>query len=441
MSLNFRSTSRSATATTTTSHPRLTPLTTSTPRRISPSTKRPHPRPRAKPPAIRHLHPTEAPASLSKSSSSLQPTTSPPPYSEFPPRAPPTKSRSTPQLSPRTHASFLVQYPLGRRTATVEFDADSDEGEGMLYTSATRAGTGGFRSRFLGMGGAGGMKQTAKSITTAPGQVGAGETETEADEPVSFFLLTLFRTSFRGTMAKWARSVVVAVAIVACRTTNAERSRFQPRHLPTSRIVPESDPIVPPNTLEQVITPLLFEASRLLSIVPAVFGFLYNVYYVWHPPDSPPALSRLDFFVSALWAVLTGVQCLYLTTGLLVRWKVYYPPLSTLIRLLALQAICWPATHFTLTLLDHARRPVICWAVIGSTTSLSRSIQLWVTSNLWWEVDARGRERGWRLKLGGRWGGRRWDWGEVLVKCGLPMGICYFVMAWAEALRREWEGC
>ena len=36
-------------------------------------------------------------------------------------------------------------------------------------------------------------------------------------------------------------------------------------------------------------------------------------------------------------SVLTGWQCLQLTTGLLKRWKVYYSPFATLIRLLALQ--------------------------------------------------------------------------------------------------------
>jgi hypothetical protein len=66
-------------------------------------------------------------------------------------------------------------------------------------------------------------------------------------------------------------------------------------------------------------------------------------------------------------------------------------------------------------------------------------VQLWVTSNLWWETSGGGES--WRLKFGGRWGGRRWDWNEVMTKCGLPMGVCYFAMAWAEALRRELNGC
>lgn len=38
---------------------------------------------------------------------------------------------------------------------------------------------------------------------------------------------------------------------------------------------------------------------------------------------------------------------------------------------------------------------------------------------------------------GGKWGGRRWDWQEVGIKCVLPAGIVYFIMAWAEVLRRE----
>ncbi|KAJ6632487.1 N-glycosylation protein-domain-containing protein [Mycena sp. CBHHK59/15] len=246
--------------------------------------------------------------------------------------------------------------------------------------------------------------------------------------------------------------VQVVVEIVS----RPKLTRPQPRHLPTSRIIPASRPLVPPGTLEQRFTPLLFEFSRLLAIFPAIFGTLYNLYHVLHPPSAPRAPERIDFVVSALWAVLTGYQCLALTTGLLTRWRVYYPPLPTLIRLLALQAICWPATHFSLTLLDHTRRPAAVWAVIGTTTCASRSVQIWVTSNLWWEPrDGPGATRegagpagtsagppggGWR-RFGGRWGGRRWDWREVGIKCMLPAGVLYFVMAWAEQLRREWSGC
>ena len=218
--------------------------------------------------------------------------------------------------------------------------------------------------------------------------------------------------------------------------------------------------MIPPNNLQQQLTPLLFEFSRLLSIVPAVVGTIYNLYHVLYPPHqtstrNPP--ERIDYFVSTLWAILTGYQCLALTTGLLTRWRLYYPPLSTLIRLLALQGICWPATQITLSVFEHAKRPVVVWALIGTTTCASRSVQIWVTSNLWWdggghgssdsgegepaqgESKGDGLRRGYWKRWGGKWGGRRWDWKEVCIKCVLPAGIMYFVMAWAEQLRREWE--
>ncbi|KAF7328847.1 hypothetical protein MVEN_02514200 [Mycena venus] len=245
----------------------------------------------------------------------------------------------------------------------------------------------------------------------------------------------------------------------------ALRMLVEPRHLPTSRIIPASAPLVPPSTLEQRLTPLLFEISRLLSIVPAVFGTLYNLYFIYHPPSGPRAPERIDFFVSALWAILTGYQCLALTTGLLTRWRVYYPP--------ARNPHPPPRAASHLLARDapqpHASRP-----------HAPPRRRIWVTSNLWWEpreasahtagstgnptLKAAGGSGsgaanngatqgqqpmppttavgtgGWR-RFGGRWGGRRWDWREVAVQCMLPAGVLYFVMAWAEQLRREWSEC
>ncbi|KAJ3904924.1 hypothetical protein F5879DRAFT_921857 [Lentinula edodes] len=137
-------------------------------------------------------------------------------------------------------------------------------------------------------------------------------------------------------------------------------------------------------------------------------------------------------------ALLTGYQCLCLTNVLLVRWRVYYPSLATLIRFISLQAICWLATHFTHSLLEHEKRRLIVWAVIGTTTCASRSVQIWVTSNLWWEyvnggpggpasANGNGNSNGgicglseneidWQRWTGGKWGGRRWDWSDVVKK-------------------------
>ena len=64
--------------------------------------------------------------------------------------------------------------------------------------------------------------------------------------------------------------------------------------------MPASGPLVPPNTLEQVITPLLFEASRLLSIVPAIFGVLYNLFNAWYMSINGQ-IAPIDYVVSALW--------------------------------------------------------------------------------------------------------------------------------------------
>ncbi|KAH6904905.1 hypothetical protein BKA70DRAFT_1226118 [Coprinopsis sp. MPI-PUGE-AT-0042] len=49
--------------------------------------------------------------------------------------------------------------------------------------------------------------------------------------------------------------------------------------------------------------------------------------------------------------------------------------------------ICWPATHLTLSIAGGVRRPVIAWAIIGTTTAISRSVQIWVTSNIIWIND------------------------------------------------------
>ena len=55
-------------------------------------------------------------------------------------------------------------------------DEDEDDEDNVIFTAAKQPGHGTavFRSR-----------RHSKGITTAPGQLGAGETETEADEPVS----------------------------------------------------------------------------------------------------------------------------------------------------------------------------------------------------------------------------------------------------------------
>ncbi|KAG6372878.1 hypothetical protein JVT61DRAFT_7313 [Boletus reticuloceps] len=306
--------------------------------------------------------------------------------------------------------------------------------------------------------GLGWRKPKITQITTAPGQLGAGETETEADEPVSS----------RVTLYPWLQR------LVARHSKGPLSTLAQPSHLPTTRIMPVSEPLVPPS----VVTMVLFESSRLLSVVPAAFGVLLNAWCLSSPPgyastygssdhyDTRPKQrtqgwgrpcppDRGDYLIAVLWALLTAHQCLKLTTGLLHRWRAYYSPLSTLIRLLALQAICWPATHLTLgivgslgtnagdddslTMLESAllrwttARPDICWAVIGTTTS---------RSNVTCTVSDRPRpRRGAAGEETRKLMGRKWDWGIVARVCMLPAGCLYFVMVWIGAWRREVGGC
>ncbi|EKM77255.1 hypothetical protein AGABI1DRAFT_130671 [Agaricus bisporus var. burnettii JB137-S8] len=274
-----------------------------------------------------------------------------------------------------------------------------------------------------------------KSVSTTLGVMCAGETETETDEP-SRHLPT----------ARVSRSSGLSNSFSASRSTSFAALPWQT---------------------------LLFEFSRLLAIVPASLGFIWCIWHMYaYVPCSMPCTARsvpdrIDYFVASLWALLTAHQCLSLTTGLLTRWRHYYPPLSTLVRLLALQGICWPATQLTVNIFEVSKRPAVVWAVIGTTTCTSRSIQMWVVSNLptksassqGLSTDAREREkrrgveaetnRSKTLRVGNtywkkwnRWRRkRRWDWREVSIRCVLPAGVLYFIMAWASELRRELGGC
>ena len=91
--------------------------------------------------------------------------------------------------------------------------------------------------------------------------------------------------------------------------------------------------------------------------------------------------DRIDWVLCVGWSVATGFWCWKIASGLLRRWLLYYDLLPTLIRLLSLQAICWPLTHLTLQILGPDRS-LLAWCVIGSTTAISNSVQLWVTSNI-----------------------------------------------------------
>lgn len=108
---------------------------------------------------------------------------------------------------------------------------------------------------------------------------------------------------------------------------------------------------------------------------------------------------------------------------------------------------------------------MVCWAVVGTTTCVSKAIELWVTSNLriqtpsarrWslegvvgWVVGDEVVGVGAKSGVGGGVGAerngddrvrgkrRKWRWGKVLKHCVAPPCAVYVVMAWALVLKRE----
>ncbi|TXT08714.1 hypothetical protein VHUM_02842 [Vanrija humicola] len=218
-----------------------------------------------------------------------------------------------------------------------------------------------------------------------------------------------------------------------------------------------------------------FVSFRLLAVVPALWGIsvlghalatgsLWHDVWPWGVDFSREALDRLvagthayegiqrpvnrgDMALAILWALLTAHFCFSLATGLSYRWRSYYSPASTMTRLISLQCLCWPATYTTLWVLGP-KRPLLAWVVIGVTTAVSRTIQMWVTSNV--IVDDTPGDitpgpfrrispppvpppappahlSGWEAFVYGR----TWDWEKVARKVGWKVGFMLLVTcAW-----------
>jgi hypothetical protein len=154
--------------------------------------------------------------------------------------------------------------------------------------------------------------------------------------------------------------------------------------------------------------------------------------------------------------ILTGHYCFEMTSGLTHRWRVYYDSWATGARLLSLQCICYGLTMATLSFLGH-NRILFAWVVIGCTTAGSRSVQMYVTSNILAasphrvhaalipapppipsgdDDDTIGNLKG-DPENGelGRWAqfkmDRLWDWNAVAREVGWKLGVLMlFTTAW-----------
>ncbi|KAG8850836.1 hypothetical protein FRB96_009573 [Tulasnella sp. 330] len=162
------------------------------------------------------------------------------------------------------------------------------------------------------------------------------------------------------------------------------------RPLPTSRITASQQ--------QQHASPVIF---RWLAIIPPTFAALFHLIRLFKPATGGSPINRADHFVCVLWTLVVSYQSLSFTTGLLHRWRFYYPIFSVIIRLLALQAgICWPLMQLTMRVLDHDTRPLLCWTVIGTTTCVSKAVQMWATSNLRGGIDDDKKTDGRRTRPG-----------------------------------------
>ncbi|GAA5821862.1 hypothetical protein JCM3770_000620 [Rhodotorula araucariae] len=163
----------------------------------------------------------------------------------------------------------------------------------------------------------------------------------------------------------------------------------------------------------RIWTPLLVFLN-FLSMVPGLIGFVYSAarfystrHLVWASSTWDPRgayggeailaarSTRLDWFISGCWALATAYFTLSLARGLLRRWLVYYSTGPTIIRVVSLQAICWPLTLTTHRFLSFDQ-PVAAWVVCATTAAFSNVIQTWVTSNIIERKDRRSQQR-WRL--------------------------------------------
>lgn len=245
------------------------------------------------------------------------PTDEPPPYTPSnTTRFNAKKSKSSPLLHSK-HPSPPYTSPR-HMPSQVNSESDGDDNE-VIYTTRTslngslKQTSSGLRARMFGTDALSRAQDRSKMICTTPGALCAGETETEVDELVClfFFLQSSLPVVSSFIFPIWPFYLSLRIMVLSPILNPSLLYYlaqlliliFQPRHLPTSRIIPPSDPSYTP---QRRLTLILFEFSRLLSIVPSIFGTLYNLYHTYQPPISsedgrtPP--ERVDFAISALWA-------------------------------------------------------------------------------------------------------------------------------------------
>jgi hypothetical protein len=101
--------------------------------------------------------------------------------------------------------------------------------------------------------------------------------------------------SILGRLTRRARICTYVSLVLFTFTILKPLSVLRPYRLPTSRIAPSSV-VGPPLDLQARLIPLLPKFSRLLNIVPAMFGFLYDLHPLFQPYHSIPPRSSSGTF-------------------------------------------------------------------------------------------------------------------------------------------------
>ncbi|GAA5963003.1 hypothetical protein JCM3765_006747 [Sporobolomyces pararoseus] len=326
----------------------------------------------------------------------------PPPYSA----PPPIRSRSVPHLSqlsssihsrspsstgsPEWTQSYLVNNEAAansRRTVRPSRSRTSSSNSlGLAFNNGNSAG---MRSRLpsfeetFSLTGGGGILPSAP-ITRTP-----FDTDEEEDADEGEALEIRRRSAAGGEVRRRIRQPSENGTQVSSQRRNGNGSGNGGASFGRTRSTDSAlnSATSPPPPRSRIWTPLFF-LLNFLSVIPSLIGFLYSLHRFFS--TSSPSYSsgivysqstRLDWFISSMWSLSCAYFTHSLARGLLKRWLVYYPLGPTIVRVLSLQAICWPLTLTTHRVLSFDQ-PVAGWFVCATTAAISNVIQSWVTSNI-----------------------------------------------------------
>lgn len=130
-----------------------------------------------------------------------------------------------------------------------------------------------------------------------------------------------------------------------------------------------------------------FIVLRCLALIPAIYGIVTNIMAAKHVHDRDARQllefrsTKTDFYLAALWAGFSGFWSFSLANGLMRRWLYHYDILPAMVRLISLQAICWPCYALVVSKVGPDR-PLFAWMFAAMGFAVANMIRTYVTSNI-----------------------------------------------------------